>query len=100
MPKPLYDRAAVDSAVERFDAAGLNTFERLLAGCEIALSALERFHLEAPAMRRDAPDPEALAAFARHELNDLIAALQDTVPPTVRAYNALLRDPDDKAPIE
>ena len=99
MSKPIYDPNAVDSAVERFDATGMGTVERMLAGCRIALAALGQFHHEAPAMRRDAEDPEALAGFARHELNDLIAGLQDAIPPTVRAYNALLRDPDDKAPI-
>jgi hypothetical protein len=100
MPKPLYDRAVVDSAVERFDAADLNTVERLLAGCEAAFAALEQFHREAPALRHGAADPEVIAGFARHELNDLIAALQDAIPPTVRAYNALLRDTDDRSPVE
>jgi hypothetical protein len=90
---PVYDRAKLDSAVARFRESNLNPAEAMIASVELALESLGRFCTEAGAFRTAVGDAAA-AGFAREDLNELINALQDSIPPTIRAYNALLRDSD------
>jgi hypothetical protein len=91
----LYDRARVDRAIAGFRGMSLNPVEAMLASFELSRDYLKQFRTLARQLRREKGDA-VMADFARLELNDIIADLQDAVAPTVRTYNALLRDPDDE----
>lgn len=93
----LYDREKVDRAIARFREMDLNLVEAMLASWELAREYLLEFRKKAGQVRSDQGD-EAVAALARFEINDLICELQDSIPPMVRTYNALLRDPEDESP--
>jgi hypothetical protein len=73
----------------------LNRAEKLVAATRFCVEVLKDFRKDVAGFRKDIGDAEA-ADFARHVLNDLIYDLQDMIPPTVRAYNALLRDLEQK----
>lgn len=92
---PLYDRTKVDKAIEQFRALDLNLIEGTLASFELMRENLKQFRAQVQSIRREKGDGP-VADFARYELNDMISDLQDAIAPTVRTYNALLRDPDDK----
>lgn len=89
----MYDASKVERAVQQFGAADLNAPERLIAAHRAWLEALQRFRSAATELRREHGDV-AVANFARHELNDIIAETQDAVAPLLRTYNAMLREPD------
>jgi hypothetical protein len=90
--RPVYDPAKVEAAVAAFRGMGLNPAEALLAAVRVVSVGVADFRDAAQAIRTDHGD--AVAEFARAELNDAICDLQDTIPVVVRAYNALLRDED------
>jgi hypothetical protein len=90
----LYDADRIRAVIDAFEQTGLGPVEALLASHRLAREARQRFRSEAAAIKA-AAGPEAAAEFARGELNDVIADLQDAVPPLVRIYNTLLRDPGD-----
>lgn len=71
----------------------LNLAESVLASVRLALENLERFRKQVGEFRSEHGDSES-RDFARLELNDLIYDLQDVIQPTIRSYNALLRDLD------
>lgn len=85
------DREAAAQAVQAFADSNLGPAEELVAAAEILVRAVTRFRKEAAAFRSRVGD-DAAAAFARHELNDIICELQDIVGPATRSYNSLLRD--------
>src|SRR5881392_1352495 len=90
-----FDSGKIESAVAAFRKLDLNEIEALLASGHLAIENLRNFRARVQELRRQLGDAES-ADFARHELNDLISDLQDAIAPTIRAYNALLRDPDEK----
>lgn len=92
-PNPIYNAEQVEKAVARFREAELPLAESLLASARLLLEDLTRFRQEVMQFRAEHGDP-ASRDFARLELNDLIYDLQDAIAPTIRAYNALLRDLD------
>ncbi len=75
----------------RFREGDLNGAESLLGSVRLALEELKRFRAEVAQFREEHGDAVS-REFATVELNDLIYDLQDAIAPTVRAYNALLRD--------
>lgn len=91
-PAP-YDPARIEAAIARFRDGDLNVAESLLASVRLALEELKRFRKEVTQFRASHGD-KVSKEFAQIELNDLIYDLQDALPPTIRAYNALLRDLD------
>lgn len=90
---PVYDPEKVEKAVARFREAELPLAESLLASGRLVVEDLARFRKEVMQFRAEHGDA-ASRDFARQELNDLIYDLQDAIAPTIRAYNALLRDLD------
>ena len=94
---PVTDPERVAAVVRLLEQAGLNPAEASLAAGTALVDALRRLHADTPALRASHGDAAA-ALFARGELNDLIAELQDILPLAVRTYNALLRDPDGAPP--
>ncbi len=78
-----------------FPAGELNPAERAVAATRLCVDALRQFRKDVAHFRLQMGDAAA-AEFARIILNDLIYDLQDVIPPTVRAYNALLRDLEQK----
>jgi hypothetical protein len=90
-----YDEKRIAAAVQQFEAAGLTPVEALLAANQLLQSALTNFRADAPRFRQEIGE-ERTREFARHELNDIIYELQDAVAPTLRIYNSLFRDPDQK----
>ena len=94
MTKP-YDEERITSAVDQFHNAGLTPVESMLAAARLLQSTLQAFRADAARFRGDIGET-ATHAFARQELNDLIYELQDSIAPTVRTYNSLLRDPAQK----
>ncbi len=86
-----YDSANIEAAIARFRDGDLNMAESLLASVRLAVEELARFRKSVARFRSEHGDA-ASREFATVELNDLIYDLQDAIPPTVRAYNALLRD--------
>lgn len=91
-PAP-YNPETIDAAIARFREGDLNRAESLLGSVRLALEELKRFRAEVAQFRTEHGDAAA-REFATVELNDLIYDLQDAIPPTIRAYNALLRDLD------
>ena len=91
--KKVYDPAKIDAAIARFRAGELNRAESLLASVRLALEELKRFRAEVAQFQQEHGDAVS-REFATLELNDLIYDLQDAIAPTIRAYNALLRDLD------
>jgi hypothetical protein len=94
MAKPI-DASRIEAAMAAFPAKDLNPAERAVASTRLCLEALRFFRKEVITFRQQVGD-EAAAEFARTTLNDLIYDLQDIIPPTIRAYNALLRDLEQK----
>jgi hypothetical protein len=90
-----YDEARIAAAVRQFESAGLTPVESMLAANQLLQKALPSFRDDAARFRQEIGE-ERTREFARHELNDLIYDLQDAIAPTLRAYNALLRDPEQK----
>lgn len=90
---PLYDEKKIQAAIEAFDEVGLNDAEAIMAAVRLVARSVDNFRAAVPELRTQ-HSPDELAAFARLEFNDLIAELQDAMPPAVRAFNAILRDPE------
>jgi hypothetical protein len=89
------DASRIEAAMAAFPTEDLNPAERAVASTRLCVDALRTFRKEVATFRQQVGD-EAAAEFARTTLNDLIYDLQDVIPPTVRAYNALLRDLEQK----
>jgi hypothetical protein len=85
----------IDQAIEQFRAAELTPAEAMLAAAQLLHSSLKSFRDDATRFRAVLGDT-VTHAFARQELNDMIYELQDALPPIIRTYNSLLRDPDQK----
>src|SRR5262245_57528068 len=94
MTKP-YNPDRIEKAVTEFDGLKLDPVEGLLASGRLLVSQFQRFREHAAAFRSKVGDAEA-RNFAHQELNDLIYDLQDIIPPAIRTYNSLLRDPEQK----
>jgi hypothetical protein len=87
--------ARVEAAIEAFANQDLTTAERTVAAVRVCVDTLRDFRKGVAGFREEVGD-DASAEFARLVLNDLIYDLQDAITPTVRAYNALLRDLEQK----
>lgn len=94
-----FDPEKVDRAINAFANLELTQIEALLVSGRLAIENLRAFRARIQDLRREMGD-RVSAEFARNELNDLICDLQDAIAPTIRAYNALLRDPEEKGTIE
>ena len=90
-----YDRERINSAISEFEKRGLSPAEGLIAAGQLLVSQFKQFRETAPDFRANVGD-EVAKNFAHQELNDLIYDLQDIIPPAIRTYNSLLRDPDQK----
>lgn len=95
--RPIADPERVAEAGRLLEQADLSPAEASLAAGTVLVDALRKLHADASSLRTRHGD-DAAAQFARRELNDLIAELQDILPLAVRTYNALLRDPDGAPP--
>jgi hypothetical protein len=90
-----YDEQRIAAAVQQFESVDLKPAEAMLAAVRILQTSLRAFREDAARFRAELGD-EATRKFATQELNDLICELQDSIAPTIRTYNSLLRDPDQR----
>jgi len=90
-----YDRERIDLAIGEFEKLELSPVEGLIAAGQLLVSQFKRFRETSTDFRARVGD-EVAKNFAHQELNDLIYDLQDIIPPAIRTYNSLLRDPDQK----